>query len=287
MKQRPLVAILTWLAMSQCAALFAKDVTKVDVTNVVRQAYLATFDGWSTDEVLLQDSLNQAFLAACAKELPNATPAKLNWALLNARKAGKLSGTKVTKRRNADHTAYSHLAEIAARSCQDKFKVTTDRVMCDAKMRAAFDALAKQVAPKLDPYLLRKAAFALRKSRRLRPELVPRIADWGREISSHSAAKLRENVEQIPATPGIYIFRDKTGYLYIGEAVNLRKRLSDHLNQSDRQSLAAYLKSHGVKEVVVELHVFPADSRAKKVTVRRAYESELIANRKPRFNVRP
>lgn len=281
------MSLFASLEAQQDAAIETKAARRTKTVDVVRRAYLANYDGWSTDEVLLQDALNQKFLAECFKELPEAKPAELNWSLLNARKAGKLRGTKVTKRRHDDHAKYQHLAEVVARSCQDKFKVSTDRIMCDAKMRAAFDAMSKRVAPKIDAYLLRKAAFALRKARRLRPELIPRIADWGREISNYSAASLQADVEQIPTSPGIYIFRDRTGYLYIGEAVNLRKRLSDHLNQSDRQSLANYLKANGVKDVVVELHAFPKDSRAKKVTVRRAYESELIASRKPRFNVRP
>lgn len=257
------------------------------LVDVVRRGYLATYDGWSTDEVLLQKSLNVSFLAACKKELPNAKPGDLNWALLNARKAGKLSGTKVTKRRHDNHSAYQHLAEVVARTCQDKFRVSTDRIMCDSHQRTVFDNIAKEVAPDVEPYLLRKAAFGLRKARRLRPELVLRIADWDRKVTSHSAAELRADFSVVPMSPGVYIFRDNTGYLYIGEAINLRKRLADHLDDSDRRSLASYLNEHGAKGVTIEIHAFPADSRAKRVAVRRAYESELIASRKPRFNVRP
>ena len=105
----------------------------------------------------------------------------------------------------------------------------------------------------------------------LKPELVLRIAE----------------PTKIPKGPGIYIFRDKTGYLYVGESLNLRSRLEKHLDESDRQSLAMYLRMHGVQDTTIEIHAFPKDSRARKVTVRRAYESELIASRKPRFNLRP
>ena len=193
----------------------------------------------------------------------------------------------MTKRRHDSHSSYQHLAEIAARSCQDKFKTSTDRIIGDPKLRAEFDKIATKLAPKVDAYLLRKAAIGLRKSRQLRPELVLRIADWDRKISSHSAKQIAANLESIPNSPGIYIFSDETGYLYIGESINLRKRLTDHLNESDRASLASYFKQHGIAGVMIELHAFPKDSRAKRVSVRRAYESELIASRKPRFNVRP
>jgi hypothetical protein len=37
----------------------------------------------------------------------------------------------------------------------------------------------------------------------------------------------------------------------------------------------------------VEVHAFPVDSRANEVVIRRAYESELIRSRRPRFNILP
>ena len=257
-----------------------------DIKDVVRRSFLATHDGWSSDEVLLQDDLDDAFVTMCQRELPKATMEELNWLLLNLRKAGKLK-SDVTKRRNDNHDEYQHLAEIAARTIQDKYKVSTDRIMCSEKMRAEFDKHAKLLTKDIDAYLMRKAAFGLRKKRHLKPELVLRIADWGREISVRKASELVKNIDEIPKTPGIYIFRDPTGYLYIGESNNLRTRLAKHLDESDRESLANYLRKHGIDETTIEMHAFPKDSRANKVSVRRAYESELIASRKPRFNLRP
>lgn len=261
--------------------------TEPKFSDVVREAYLETCDGWSSDEVLLQDALNKTFLNACLELAPNEKPSAANWALLNLRKAGKLKGIKTTKRRRDDHSSYRHLAEIAVRNCQDKYKVSTDRIVCDPKLRLAFDQVAKQVAPTIDTYLMRKAAFGLRKARQLQPELVLRVADWDRQISTFKASEISDDSREIPTTPGIYIFSDPTGYLYVGESINLRKRLETHLDDSDRQSLANYLKSHGIKDVTIELHSFPKTSRARKVSIRRAYESALIASRKPRFNVRP
>ena len=143
------------------------------------------------------------------------------------------------------------------------------------------------LAADVEPYLMRKAAFGLRKNRRLVPELIVRIADWDRKISVHRAAVLSADPTIIPATPGIYIFRDRTGYLYIGESKDLRQRLTQHLHDSDRQSLANYLRRSGIEQATVEIHAFPKDSRARHVSVRRAYESSLIASRKPKFNLRP
>jgi excinuclease UvrABC nuclease subunit len=91
----------------------------------------------------------------------------------------------------------------------------------------------------------------------------------------------------IPRKPGVYLFRDKSGYLYIGEAGSLRTRVSKHLDHSDRKALAHYFWHEGITDVVVELHVFDPDSAAKKSGARRAYESNLIDKRNPRFNIRP
>ena len=171
------------------------------------------------------------------------------------------------------------------RSVQDKSKVSSDRIMTDPKLRSQFESAVTKLSPKADLYLTRKAAFKLRKTRHLQPELITRLADWGREVKTYAIDDLRKSVESVDAHPGVYIFRDQTGYLYIGQTENLRKRMTEHLEESHNASLASYLKSE--KGATVELHSFDPKSRAKEVRVRRAYESELIRSRKPRFNVLP
>ncbi|MCA9265586.1 MAG: nucleotide excision repair endonuclease [Planctomycetales bacterium] len=255
-------------------------------SEIVQQAYLATYDGWSADEVLLHDERNARFLSACRRDDPQGTDAQFNWALLSLRKAGKLPG-EVTRMDRQRHAAYRHAAEIAARLSEDHTGQNIDRILCDPDQRVAFDRAAQELAPDVSAYRLRKAAFALRKSRRLRPELIDRVSDWGRAIESHEVPTLRDNLALIPQRPGVYLFRDASGYLYIGESANLRERLTEHLSGSDRDSLANYLeKQHDASSITVELHVFGADSPARRVAPRRAYESELIRTRGPRFNVR-
>lgn len=255
--------------------------------DVVRLAYTSTHDGWSTDEVVLQDELNRKFLAACKERMPEISAFDCNWMLMTLRKAGDLSDVSATKRQTQRHDDYLHAAEVAARFLEDKHRTNTDHVLCDPAMRAEFDKLARSIAPKTDAYRLRKAALALRKSRRLPPELVLRVAKWEKEVLALTAAQIVENPKQISDGPGVYIFRDATGYLYIGESSQLRTRVSKHLDRSDRQSLANYLAENGIKDVTVELHIFDAKSDAKDKALRRAYESDLIRSRKPRFNLAP
>jgi hypothetical protein len=244
-----------------------------------------THDGWSSDEVILNDQLNQAFTAHVQSNISEATIEQINWTLINLRKAGKLTA-KATRRENSSTESVVHVAEIAARTIMDRSGQSTDRIMANPELRKAFNAEVTKLAPQVDLYLARKAAYRLRKSRSLRPELITRIADWNKKISSHSVASLKNSTDKIPELPGVYVFRDETGYLYIGQAENLRKRLQTHLDESHNQSLASYLKSSD-KDISIEIHAFDADSPAKKTMVRRAYESELIRSRKPRFNILP
>ena len=256
------------------------------LAEVVNKAFRETHDGWSSDEVVLNDELNQKFIAACREQLPEVEETDFNWTLLNLRKAGKLDA-KTTRRHNENHDEYLHASEVAARHMHDKFRVTTDRVFCDPKLRAEFDKVAQTVAPDVSAYRLRKATLRLRKNRQLKPELIVRIADWGREIHTLPAEMIVKKPEIVPTHPGIYIFRDETGYLYIGESYNLRLRVEKHLDHSDRKSLAHYLWENGNEKITVELHAFDPESKAKDKTVRRAYESELIRSREPRFNIAP
>jgi predicted GIY-YIG superfamily endonuclease len=257
-----------------------------NLKKIVMDAFAATHDGWSSDEVILQTDLNERFIAECHKSIPDATPQELNWSLMNLRKAGQLKA-RATQRDSRSVDTVRPIGEMSARMLIDKHGTTIDRIMADPQLRQEFDAAALAIDADVDTYLARKAAFQLRKTRRLRPELITRIADWGRVVTETSVADLATNPEQIPDSPGIYIFRDSTGYLYIGEAVNLRERLKQHLSESDRAALAKYLAKQGGDEILVELHTFDADSRIKEIMVRRAYESELIRSRNPRFNIRP
>ena len=286
------LAILLAVCVTLVPRSVAQSPPSFDVDKIVSSAFTATHDGWSADEVIANPELNKKFIKECQRQLDDnsgtVTETQLNWKLLNLRKAKKLTA-KVTRRGHSMHGAYRHAAEIAARSMEDKHRQNIDRVLCDPKLRTEFDTLASRLAPDTRTLLLRKAALGLRKSRRLKPELVLRVADWGREITTAPIAKLQSSIDTISEGPGVYVFYDSTGYLYIGEAKNLRERLKEHLGGSDRQSLAQYLREQGkeLDQISVEIHAFDADSKGRHVTLRRAYESELISSRKPRFNVRP
>lgn len=255
--------------------------------------------------------------------IPDAFVLRCNRTLLQLRKRGAL-GPVATRRAPAPAegapptSAYRFAAEIAARESEDQRQHSIDDALTDPVARRAFLNAARRVLSGgddadessadepsefdadrsashdtftiTDDMLLREA-LRLRKQRELRPELVARIADWGRTVTVYELADLRADLSQVPEVPGVYLFRDATGYLYIGEAANLRTRLTDHVGElggSDRQALASYLEAQGNDaDITVEFHAFDPQSNARRVGHRRAYESSLIASREPRFNVRP
>lgn len=254
------------------------------IRRVVTEAFFEVHQGRSTDDVVIHDGLNQQFIQCCRRTLPDTGEFELNWALLNLRKSSSL-GPVVTKTTRQSHDDYVHAAEIAARHLEDKHGLTIDRVLCTPQFREEFDQAANKLARNVDPCLLRKAALKLRKGRQLRPEVVKRAADWGTHVLRFDAKQLQEAPDTIPRQPGVYLFSDATGYLYIGEASNLRTRVSKHLDHSDRKALARYLWEQGVVGLIVELHVFDPTSKGRLAAQRRAYEANLIQTRKPRFNI--
>lgn len=263
-----------------------KMASRANISAVVKEAFLQIHQGYSADEVIICERLNKAFIATCAKRLPFLSEQELNWHLITLRKQGKL-GRVATKRDRTNHDDYFHASEIAARLLYDKHGVSIDRAFCSPEYRDEFDRIANSVAPDVSDYLLRKAALKLRKNRQLKPELIPRIASWSKTILDFPADNIIQNPGLVPRKPGIYILRDASGYLYIGESKDLYLRVRKHLDHSDRKSLARYFWKKGLKHITVELHAFDADSDARLKSCRRAYESSLIQSRHPRLNLQP
>lgn len=264
--------------------------SRISTTELSREKLLAVFesthDGWSLDEVMLSDDRRKKVMVEVQKEFPNATERGVWDALVKLRKSGKLA-VKSTARNATEYGDSLAAAEIAARKIQDETGLSFDRVLVDPVLLKQYDAMAKQIDSGADSYTLRKAALKLRKSRQLKPELVLRVTDWKRTIETMAVKDVLPRVQSISTRPGIYIFRDETGYLYIGQSNNLRERLTKHLTDSDRKSLSAYLASHSQGSLILELHIFGKDSPAEQTVIREAYESELIRSRHPRLNIAP
>lgn len=264
----------------------SRDSTK---RQLIVDSFAASHQGYSVDEVIIDDARRDRFLDAAKQHGIDGTEAEILSALIRVRKSGRL-GVKTTKRGRRIDEQVLPAAEIAIRVVTDRHRVSSDHVLIDPDLRDEFDREVQKVLPGVAGYDARKAALQLRKRRMLRPELVLRVADWQRQIKTYSLSELERDFLSNPLAelPGVYLFRHADqGYLYIGEAKRLGDRLATHLDKSDRRSLAEFLSQNDRSQITVEIHAFPTNSPAARVSVRRAYESELIRSRSPKFNVRP
>jgi len=280
------VLLLDWMMVPCSAQESAASSARLDLESKVIEAFGKTADGWSVDEVMLHDERRRAFLDSCKSVGAEGDEKQLFETLLRVRKGGRLE-VRSTRSERVSVEDYTIAAEIAARRVGDERKVHFDEILCDPELLNRFDTLAGELSPDVENYLFRKAALRLRKSRQLRPELAVQANDWRVRIHDYTLDELTAQLSQVTSRPGIYIFRDASGYLYIGQTNNLRERLTHHLEQSDRDQLRRYLLEKSGVDLRIELHEFEDGSPGEKLAARRAYESELIRSREPRLNLAP
>ena len=238
-------------------------------------------DGYSADRVIADPDLNAQFLRAC-QSLGITAPAKtLNSALFNARKASFLSGIRTTRRTEIrDQESYQFASEVAARFLEHQSQATLDVILCDPEFTRQFDDLAKQICPGFSQLQYRWAALKLRKSKRLRPELLAHV------VVPDTVLVFRLDdldVRSLPVEQGIYIFFSGTETLYVGEGENLRLRIKKHLDHSDIKAVARHFWDHGTTGLNLEIRVLPKSTTTR---IRQALEAELINSRRAKFNIK-
>jgi len=89
-------------------------------------------------------------------------------------------------------------------------------------------------------------------------------------------SRWKKLIEDIPERCGVYIFKNRNGYIYIGKAKNLKRRLLDHLRAS--------------KEDPKEFQIFAQSEALEYILTQNEFEAlvlerELINLHKPKFNV--
>jgi site-specific DNA-methyltransferase (adenine-specific) len=248
--------------------------------NIVRQAFIDANQGYSIDRIVADPALNQDFVQRCRELGLTSPPIELNLCLLNLRKASLLKGIACPNRTAfKDDSGYCHASEIAARFLEKRDSTTLDRIICDPTRAAEFDSLAADIAAGYSSLEYRWAALKLRKTRVLRPELLSRIV---KPIGVTIGAIENLTATDLPEQPGLYIFNSPIETLYVGEASNLRRRVAKHLDHSDNKNLARWFWANGISNVRLELQLLDDDTTA---PVRKALEAELIATRRPMFNI--
>jgi len=245
----------------------------------LEDAFMRVRTGFSPDRVVADPVLNKAFLLECRHEGLEGSDADVNQRLLNMRKSGRLRKLKSRRTSFPDQDDYIFASEIAVRHIERKDGLSLDRIICDPKVAAEFDAIASRIAPGYSPLQYRWAALSLRKTRRLRPETLSHVV---KAVETRLLRVADVELAELPPEQGLYVFYERKNTLYVGETRSLRNRIAKHLDHSDNKGLARWLWQASTEGVSVEYHVLP---RGTSTRVRRAMEAELIQSRKPIFNV--
>jgi hypothetical protein len=245
------------------------------------EALDAVSEGFSSDRVVADPELNQRFIAECRSCGLKGSIADLNRTLLNIRKRGDLTGRPRAKRTHfGNDDEYRFAAEIAARFIERRDGISLDAIICDPDKAIEFDELAERIAPGYTPLQYRWAALGLRKGKKLKPELVARVAP----IDDIINVPIKDIVpDELPLSQGLYLFISADQLLYVGETESLRKRLKKHLDHSDNKGLAHWIWEYGTDDLHLEMQILKSDTKTR---VRKALELELIRSRQPIFNIK-
>jgi excinuclease ABC subunit C len=93
------------------------------------------------------------------------------------------------------------------------------------------------------------------------------------------AASMEDKLKQVPAKPGVYLFRDERGrVLYIGKAKSLRPRVRSYFQKTGDTRTTI----RGLRERIGDLEVIVTGSEAEALHV----EQSLVKRHRPPFNVR-
>ena len=97
-------------------------------------------------------------------------------------------------------------------------------------------------------------------------------------------AGLREKIAELPAGPGVYLFKDPADVvLYVGKAKSLRSRVASYFQPSaDLIATRSPEIAHMVRELVTDVSVLECDSEVDALL----RENRLIKDIQPRFNDR-
>jgi len=203
-------------------------------------AFRATHEGYSVDRLLADPALDEAFLAACKKRGVPGNPVIWNRGLLRVRKSGKLPGAK---KRDAAFNfrqmdPYSHAAEIAMRHLAvEAGKHALDDILCDPRLARTFDEVAAHYAPGFSPPEYRWAALSIRKRAAQSKKLAAaRYAEWlDRPLPERRPI---ETDFSDCACPGAYIVSGPDDDLYVGETLDVARRVEQMRTTPAWQALA-------------------------------------------------
>ncbi len=207
------------------------------------QAFGEVRDGFSADRIIADPNLNRKFLRRCRELGLSGTDYELNWALLNARKNGLMSGLPKTKRYTVQGTdEFEYASELAVRHLQRTQNVSLDQIICDPDLAREFDGHAMCLAPGCKPLEYRWVALGLRKAGRLQRD---KVAKTETPDLQPLCSVRRLKASSLPTGNGLYLFSSSGTPVFLSHTDNLRHRVERHMDVSDSRGLPGWLWDQG------------------------------------------
>lgn len=247
------------------------------------EAFSKTNDGFSLDRVIADPELATKLALTCRRMGLVGDERVWNHMLFNMRKAGRLKHIPTARRTELswqDCDQFLFASEIAIQKMLDEGVDSLDEVLCDPELASRFDKIARNYLPLSDTdvptFRLRWAALKLRKEAkfaRSRAHLLSRkLGRWSNPIDIKCV-----DSHLFPEASGLYKVGDDQEILYVGEALNLRRRLTI---QFSRTCLSVWRReSRGALSVQTII----SNGEIKDLL---GYQSRFVAEHRPRLNFR-
>jgi hypothetical protein len=242
------------------------------------QAFGEVRDGCSLDRVIADPELDREFLKRCRELGLSGTDFDLNWEIMRARKAKKLSHLPRTKRYTVRKTdEFEYASELAIRHLELTKNVSLDRIICDPDLAKEFDEYALLLAPGFSPLEYRWVALGLRKAGRggsglATIEKLPDLETLGR-VKSVSSRK-------VPEVSGLYLFSSDKKRVFMGQTDNLRHRFERHMESSHSSGLPDWLWDVKSEPLKIGIASLPGFGRS----IRQSLELSMIKELEPILN---
>jgi DNA modification methylase len=242
------------------------------------EAFRLTYDGYSADRLVADPELNANFVEACT-QLGLVGDARIwNSLLFRIRKAGKLAqfpASQVTLMTWDDCDEYLFASEIAYRQMMDRGVGGLDAILCDPDLAAQFDRIAASFAPGRSSLEYRWAALKLRKEARFARTRGASLSPENLSVSDPIAVD-QLDLATVPESSGMYLLRDEaTGPLYVGETLNLQKRLARF---SDQSGVSVW----GIPEEKLQIELAATGDAPPELL---AWQSRLARHHRPKLNI--
>lgn len=256
---------------------YYNDIQRQLTNRGVREAFRYTHAGFSADRVIADPALNSRFADACRRIGLVGDTRTWNILLFRMRKAGELAEIQTTQHTTVsweDCDGYFFASEIALQCLLADGKAESlDEILCDPNLAVEFDVIAGRFAPGLTSLQYRWAALKLRKqakTARSRGSVLVAPSRLGETITIDELL-----AGPVSDQPGVYVVSgERSGNLYVGEALNLQARLTSQFGHSEaRNAWASFSDSLQIQTLLTE--TAPMEMLAWQSCLIRKYQTPL------------